>query len=562
MFHADKALPPPPLPTKPRNESMAASLPTYRSRPDPKKGGDGFSNFSVSAARAMFETSKQSPAAAQRPAPHAPSSASNYLFDLMASNPNATRNVANFGVQQAQKHPDVAKKVATSAFEHAQSKPDATGQLAFKAWNATQPPAATPYHQPSVKSLKSELETKLTIGTPASRASRPVSCEPPPAQMNTGFDPFNTDFDRGRSWEGGSSAAVSRSRSSHSFSNSKPPPKRPPPPKFASSVHKSSTMPMFNQPVKEPHAIAKYKYDGVHFDELSCNVNDTIILKREVDDQWIYAFNTSTGQHGIVPIAFLDVKVPLTPTPSLSSTPTVDSHRNVGINDGPRCRALFNYDSVSVGDLQFEAGEMIRLLRRVNDEWLEGETVGGRRGIFPITFIEVIEDLPKASSTAGARTSVVFNAASAPQGPVVAALFDYNTGHSEDLVFQRGDQVEVLETVNAEWSRGRLVRAPNVVGLFPTNFVETHKTAAPASAAVSTPTASTGGGGGALVGKIVTALFEYRGDDSSDLWFNAGDRILVTEETNSDWLKGRHDGAAGQRNAHVGIFPRSYVQAD
>jgi hypothetical protein len=46
-----------------------------------------------------------------------------------------------------------------------------------------------------------------------------------------------------------------------------------------------------------------------------------VLLKKEVDDQWLYALNTRSGQYGIVPTVFLDVKVPLTPTPSRIATP-------------------------------------------------------------------------------------------------------------------------------------------------------------------------------------------------------------------------------------------------
>lgn len=75
-------------------------------------------------------------------------------------------------------------------------------------------------------------------------------------------------------------------------------------------------------------------------------------------------------------------------------------------SDGPRCRALFNYDSVSVGDLQFQTGEMIRLLRKVSDEWFEGETIEGRRGMFPVNFVEIIQNLPATNShsSGGVRT--------------------------------------------------------------------------------------------------------------------------------------------------------------
>lgn len=64
------------------------------------------------------------------------------------------------------------------------------------------------------------------------------------------------------------------------------------------------------------------------------------------------------------------------------------------------------------------------------------------------------------------------------------------------------------------------------------------------------------------MGKTVTAMFDYRGDDPSDLWFSAGDRILITEEVNSEWLKGRPSGMTSQRNVHEGLFPRNFIQAD
>lgn len=214
---------------------------------------DGLSNFSISATRAMFESARPAPAAPQqRPTSQSSTSASNYLFDLMASNPNATRNVAAFGVKQAQKHPDVAKKVATTAFEQAQARPEVTRQVAAKAWDTTQLTPTPTYNQPSVRSLTSELETKLMIGhPPPSRAPRPMSYEPPPpslsVQNTTSFDPFEIGANHDRSWD--LSASVPRSQSSQSFASGKVAPKRPPPPKFG-AMRKSPTMPAtFDQPV-------------------------------------------------------------------------------------------------------------------------------------------------------------------------------------------------------------------------------------------------------------------------------------------------------------------------
>lgn len=60
---------------------------------------------------------------------------------------------------------------------------------------------------------------------------------------------------------------------------------------------------------------------------------------------------------------------------------------------GPRCRARFDYDGESSEDLTFLEGEIIKLLEHVGDDWLRGE-LNGKSGIFPATFVEVIEDLP------------------------------------------------------------------------------------------------------------------------------------------------------------------------
>lgn len=65
------------------------------------------------------------------------------------------------------------------------------------------------------------------------------------------------------------------------------------------------------------HAIAKYPYKGAHVDELSFESGDTLLLEREVDDQWVSAMNTRTGLSGIVPISFMDIKIPLAPSSAL-----------------------------------------------------------------------------------------------------------------------------------------------------------------------------------------------------------------------------------------------------
>lgn len=71
---------------------------------------------------------------------------------------------------------------------------------------------------------------------------------------------------------------------------------------------------------------------------------------------------------------------------------------NLGAADmtGPRCVARFEFEGVTEEDLSFPAGATIRLLERHGADWLKGD-LDGRTGIFPATFVEVVEDLPLPS---------------------------------------------------------------------------------------------------------------------------------------------------------------------
>lgn len=60
---------------------------------------------------------------------------------------------------------------------------------------------------------------------------------------------------------------------------------------------------------------------------------------------------------------------------------------------GPRCVARFEYIGDQQDELSFSEGETIILKDYVNEEWAKGE-LRGISGIFPLNFVEVIEDLP------------------------------------------------------------------------------------------------------------------------------------------------------------------------
>ena len=132
-------------------------------------------------------------------------------------------------------------------------------------------------------------------------------------------------------------------------------------------------------------------------------------------------------------------------------------------------------------------GDLIRVVERVNDDWLRG-AVGTKEGIFPLNFVEIYSGvLPTIATSLGSEGRKSFTGGASVQQKVVfpgfslvtptasskelgtaVATYDYNSQVPEDLVFSAGDIIEIIEWVNDEWFRGRLRGS---VGLVPCTYV-------------------------------------------------------------------------------------------
>lgn len=64
---------------------------------------------------------------------------------------------------------------------------------------------------------------------------------------------------------------------------------------------------------------------------------------------------------------------------------------------GPRCVARFDFEGEHSDELSFSEGDVIKLKAYVGQEWARGQ-IGTLTGIFPLNFVEVVEDLPPPAS--------------------------------------------------------------------------------------------------------------------------------------------------------------------
>ncbi|KFQ12126.1 SH3 domain-containing protein 19 [Leptosomus discolor] len=283
-----------------------------------------------------------------------------------------------------------------------------------------------------------------------------------------------------------------------------------------------------------PHAVVLHDFSAEHADDLDLHSGDTVCLLEKIDTEW---YRGKCGNRtGIFPATFVKVVIDVPEEGNRKKVPC--SSRCI---KGPRCVARFEYIGDQKDELSFSEGETIILKEYVNEEWAKGE-LRGASGIFPLNFVEVIEDLP-GPGTGAALKSKVEVSSSLPQNnrrsvEWCEALHDFTAETKDDLSFKKGDYIQILEQVDSEWYRGRLNEKE---GIFPAVFVQTCSARVELSQSV-----------GGKKGKA-KALYDFHGENEDELSFKAGDTITELESVDEDWMSGEIQGKSG-------IFPKNFVQ--
>ncbi|KAL1469202.1 hypothetical protein MTO96_004916 [Rhipicephalus appendiculatus] len=224
-------------------------------------------------------------------------------------------------------------------------------------------------------------------------------------------------------------------------------------------------------------------------DEISLRSGDIVHIQRIIDKDWFW------GECNAVCV---NLRERIPPTEFLGSAQTaalsrlgeayaagdfsgvavngVPAASDVGgyhsLNSGlaPYARSKFTFEAQYPNELSFHEGELVTLIRHVDDEWTEGE-LNGRVGLFPTEYVDIIVDCADPGVNAStAPGSLSTGEASASGACFGRALFDFPATVEGDLALTAGEVVVLLGKVNNDWYQAR--SRDGRTGICPATFVE------------------------------------------------------------------------------------------
>ncbi|KAM3937856.1 SH3 domain-containing protein 19 isoform 1-T1 [Leptodactylus fuscus] len=301
-----------------------------------------------------------------------------------------------------------------------------------------------------------------------------------------------------------------------------------------SSEKKQKDLPHRMEDSHTPHALVLHDFVSEHADDLSLTSGEIVYLLEKIDREWYKG--KCKGNTGIFPINHVRILVDVPDKGFPKKNPTASFIK------GPRCVARFEFIGDQKDELSFSEGDTIILREYINDEWVKGE-LKGHVGIFPINFVEILEDLSHKTTAPDSRDSQKNKpSASSAQlnrlsGEWYEALYDFTAETEDDLPFKKGDKILIIERLDSEWYKGRLNGRE---GILPAAFVQLCS---------GPPVQQTQGG---KLGKA-RALYDFSGENEDELSFKAGDVISALESVDDEWM-------SGELYGKTGIFPKNFVQ--
>ena len=168
-------------------------------------------------------------------------------------------------------------------------------------------------------------------------------------------------------------------------------------------------------------------YSGDGGDKMPLKRGEKLKLVQTISDEWVEV-ERGSGIRGVAPLTYL---------------------REVPADDAPKIfyRAVARFEG-SGAKLSLFKGDELRLIRKINDNWVEVQKTGsGETGIAPVNYMQVFT----------------------PTKRMYVVIADYR-GKGEVLSIQRGDLLEFVEKLSDDWLEMQTTKGDS--GLVPVTYVE------------------------------------------------------------------------------------------
>lgn len=203
---------------------------------------------------------------------------------------------------------------------------------------------------------------------------------------------------------------------------------------------------------------------------------------------------------------------------------------SVSVSGGVSATAVFDYTAGDADEISFSQGDVISNVEQPDEGWWVGE-IGGKKGMFPASYVTLNEDVPAEPVKPKRQSS---SALPVDEGLCGVALYTYTAADTDELTFDEGEKITNVEKPDEGWwlgvCRGRK-------GIFPASYITLSESAAP------------------NLGQCGQAIYSYTAADVDELTLVEGVKVTHIEMIDEGWWMGQSNGAKG-------IFPASYVQLD
>ncbi|XP_017784323.1 PREDICTED: cytoplasmic protein NCK1 isoform X2 [Nicrophorus vespilloides] len=230
------------------------------------------------------------------------------------------------------------------------------------------------------------------------------------------------------------------------------------------------------------YVVAKYDYAAQGAQELDLRKNERYQLLDDSKHWW--RVQNSRSQSGYVPSNYVKKEKPslfdsikkkvkkgsgsktlpsnnspsrTVESPSMARRLPADPSEAIGL-----AVVKYNYEAQQADELSLVKGSRILILEKSNDGWWRGQS-GNMAGWFPSNYTQEDGNDDDTLHTYAMAENVL---------DIVVALYSFSSTSDQELSFEKGDRLEILErpASDPEWYRAR--NATGLIGLVPRNYLQ------------------------------------------------------------------------------------------